>query len=340
MSTRAGSYVNRSLIRKGLDLVRDSLSMAAVQAHKFAFKEPDVEPLRMIDIAPEKRVAAESLITRSLQASEPFMAARFGSTELAIMLLQSHLANGNSLSRFLKYLAMGDPYFHAIRARRRMEFLGLAPLDADALSRYHDLMLSSIEKVDLLGSWVPGENFFREHLSSAVFCQRSDLEPFRHASPWSAALAGKRVLVVHPFRASIESQYQEKRSLLFENPAVLPEFELLTYVPVQAHFGEIEGASHWFQALDKMCHELSQIDFEVAIIGAGPFGLPLASHVKSLGRQAIHLGGATQLLFGISGARWRKGSDSLDYVNQHWVSPLPSETPPRGARKMSGNSYW
>ena len=46
--------------------------------------------------------------------------------------------------------------------------------------------------------------------------------------------------------------------------------------------------------------------FDVAIIGCGAYGMPLAAMLKQAGKQAIHLGGATQLLFGIKGKRWEE----------------------------------
>lgn len=44
-----------------------------------------------------------------------------------------------------------------------------------------------------------------------------------------------------------------------------------------------------------------KINFDTAIIGCGAYGMPLAAQIKNAGRQAIHLGGAVQLLFGIKG---------------------------------------
>ena len=49
-----------------------------------------------------------------------------------------------------------------------------------------------------------------------------------------------------------------------------------------------------------------KIDFDVAIIGCGAYGFPLAAKLKQAGKQAIHLAGATQLLFGIKGKRWEE----------------------------------
>ena len=44
---------------------------------------------------------------------------------------------------------------------------------------------------------------------------------------------------------------------------------------------------------------MREIEFDVAIIGCGAYGLPLAVEAKRMGKQAIHMGGATQVLFGI-----------------------------------------
>ena len=45
-----------------------------------------------------------------------------------------------------------------------------------------------------------------------------------------------------------------------------------------------------------------KFDFDVALIGCGAYGFPLAAKLKTAGKQAIHLGGVLQALFGIKGA--------------------------------------
>ena len=55
----------------------------------------------------------------------------------------------------------------------------------------------------------------------------------------------------------------------------------------------------------------------------------------------VHMGGATQLLFGIMGKRWEGplvgGYPSL--TNEHWTRPLPEERPPR-YETVEGGTYW
>lgn len=38
--------------------------------------------------------------------------------------------------------------------------------------------------------------------------------------------------------------------------------------------------STWFDALDYMCGECEKIDFDIALLGCGAYGYPLAAHIK------------------------------------------------------------
>ncbi len=48
---------------------------------------------------------------------------------------------------------------------------------------------------------------------------------------------------------------------------------------------------------------------------------------KKDGKSGIHLGGATQILFGIKGKRLESIPAVSNLINEHWVRPLPEETP-------------
>lgn len=113
-------------------------------------------------------------------------------------------------------------------------------------------------------------------------------------------MQGKRVLAIHPFEKSIQAQYL-RREQLFPGTNVLPQFELMTVKAVQSAAGNPVEFATWAEALTSMQQKIDQLDFDVALIGSGGYGLPLAAHVKSLGKQSIHMGGALQILFGIKG---------------------------------------
>lgn len=172
----------------------------------------------------------------------------------------------------------------------------------------------------------------------ADLCELKDLEPFFHDEPWTKYLQGKRVLVIHPFEQTIIQQYR-KRHLLFSKPDILPSFELLTIRAVQSLSAEDENFKSWSEALSWMKREIDKLEFDVAIIGAGAYGLPLGSYIKQKGKVAIHLGGASQLLFGIKGKRWENRAQS-QFFNEHWCYPKEHETPKSGVKADGIGPYW
>jgi hypothetical protein len=182
------------------------------------------------------------------------------------------------------------------------------------------------------------EQFLREELRHTVKVPLIDLEPYFHADPWSMVLEHKRVLVVHPFAESIKSQYA-RRELLFNDPRVLPHFELITLKAVQTMAHNPSSFRTWFDALADMKEKIEKSAFDVAIIGCGAYGLPLAAYVKRTGRQAVHLGGATQLLFGIKGQRWEEREQYQQLMNENWIKPLESERP-KNYLHVEGGCYW
>jgi hypothetical protein len=220
---------------------------------------------------------------------------------------------------------------------------GFFPTDAGSLDRFSALYFGSLRQADVLGIWsLPNEHVLaRDLCPNAQLVSLGSLDSMIYEDPWSAQLAGKRVLVVHPFAVSIERQYRQNRERLFRDPKVLPAFELTTVQAVQSILGRATGFATWFDAYEHMCQEIGNAAFDVAIIGAGAYGLPLGAYVKSLGKQAVHMGGATQLLFGIRGRRWEVefGEPYSGLVNDFWVRPSSDETP-AGHEAIEGSAYW
>jgi hypothetical protein len=74
-------------------------------------------------------------------------------------------------------------------------------------------------------------------------------------------------------------------------------------------------------------------------VGAGAASLVYANHAKLKGKQAVHLGGSLQILFGIKGRRWDNMNKINCFYNKHWCRPLPSETPTNHKEAENG-CYW
>lgn len=283
--------------------------------------------------------AVSDHIKNLLLLDQPCMISRFGSNELDATLRAFERRNARGiLRRVFRYVRQDSAAFWwDASIRKRMSInAGFFPTDNASLNQFGLRMLDDVTQIDVLGSWRDDEWRLRHLFSNGVRVPLMELEPFRHADPWSVALEGKKVLVLHPFVESIKRQYQ-RRGLLFSDPRVLPTFELITIKAVVSNaMNDVEFLT-WFDALDHMCEQIRETDFDIAIIGAGAYGLPLAAFVKRLGKKSIHLGGATQLLFGICGQRWDEGNQHV--YNEHWVRPLESEKP-KGADLVESAAYW
>lgn len=284
---------------------------------------------------------ASDYIRELILSDNPCLVCRFGAGELEAVL--RHLAITSNKPFWYKsgqyFKDEIGPFWWDEKFKRSMtNNTGFFPTDEKSLAQFATRMLKDVRSADVLGSWLPGEARLQSFFADAKIIRLKDLEPYYHEKPWSEVLANQRVLVIHPFEDSIRNQYA-KRELLFKNPNVLPKFELQTLKAIQSNAGNQVSFTTWFDALNFMCEKISSLDFDIALIGAGAYGLPLATYIKKLGKKAIHLGGATQLLFGIRGKRWDNNPFFQQLFNEHWVRPLPSEVPSK-AKTVENGCYW
>ena len=266
---------------------------------------------------------------------------KFGSIELANIVAKIKTDNWH----IEDYINLIKGYPVPIYRYKEMERLhinaGFFPQTEDMIDKFVDFMLQIIPDVDILASYVYCERYIDDLLQS---CVKVNLDgyyaPFLYKKPWSRILRGKKVLVIHPFTESIAMQY-EKRSYIHRNKDVLPEFESLCLIKaVQSIAGNDCGYSDWFEALEVMKREMDKIDFDIALIGCGAYGFPLAIHAKKLGKVGFHLAGWTQMLFGIYGKRWLEDQPQYSkYINEYWIRPGEREMP-FGANLVEGGCYW
>lgn len=68
--------------------------------------------------------------------------------------------------------------------------------------------------------------------------------------------------------------------------------------------------------------------------------MPLAHHVKKIGKSSIYAGAYVQVMFGIKGKRWDiEGNPHRSYWNEYWKYPEPEEVP-KSADKVESGCYW
>jgi hypothetical protein len=284
---------------------------------------------------------ANDLIYKTLTGEKPAMIARIGSTEMLCIINYLGVKNPAKYKNYKSYIkGITPPWWWEDSMISQMQlWSGFFPGTVDKIEQFCELMLTEMKEVDILGSWLKEENFFREELLASKKVMLEDLEPFFTNNPWTKVLKSKKILVVHPFAETIQQQYI-KHDQLFDN-GLLPEFELITIKAVQSIAGEKTVFTDWFQALEWMKSEIEKVDFDICILGCGAYGFPLAAHVKRMGKKAIHLGGASQLLFGIKGKRWEEYIvyPYTNLYNNHWVRPGENEKP-KQANVVEGACYW
>ncbi len=273
---------------------------------------------------------ANQLIIESIKAGKPCFIARLGSVELSVLYNYYLFANKKSVKwdfRILENLHRNAGFF---------------PITNYQVEQFANLYKEELKEIDIMGVWFNEgeEEICKQFCKNVEYIPLAAIEPYYHENPWSEYLAGKKLLVIHPFEDSIKYQYHNHRDLLFSNKKILPEFDLITIKAVQTIANNnSEGFKNWFDALDWTYKQIDQLDFDIAIIGAGAYGLPLGAYIKRKGKMAIHMGGATQVLFGILGKRWESMPEISKHFNNNWKRPFPNEVP-SGSKTIEDGCYW
>ena len=291
-----------------------------------------VEGLKYLDARVWQRERGNRCIYQALVSGEPQAIGKLGSTEL--LALKAHLA-----------LRHCPGWAEATTFNRHQLYVnaGVYPEQPEIYRRFCDYVLRQVlPEMTVVGVWFkPGEaHILRHYAHHASRVPSRSLETYYSAGHrWTSALEGKTVLVMHPFVRSIREQYDRRSELWPGREDVLPRFRLVQLrVP---HLPSLvkPDKRDWFASLEDMKKQMSCVTFDVALIGAGAYSLPLALHAKMLGRCGIHLGGSAQIYFGIKGHRWDQHPFISKLFNPHWIRPLAEDVPP-GNDLIEGGCYW
>jgi len=232
--------------------------------------------------------------------------------------------------------------------RRQAERLffdsGVFPVQGEQFLAFTRIYRESLKNLDGVCLW-QDDPFLAlyEKLLVKACCPHAARIPLESLTPFALlpVLAGLRWLVISPFVHSMQRQV-EKLPRIF---GAFPWARQLSQIHKTCQFIRCPLFSYlekspftsWSEGLARLSAEIEKKDFEVAIVGSGAWSLPLLARIKQSGRKGLHLGGATQILFGIKGRRW----DGYwgKYYNENWVRPAPEETPAGFERKENG-CYW
>ncbi len=260
---------------------------------------------------------ANALIIEKIFSKQPLMISRYGSVEFYTF------TTGKGIDALYNNAGFFPKDDHLIKEFRNIYYEASREIDILGIWFYKYTDISHWKRKVSLIKTLPNLNYLIE---------LHTLNPYDNN--WIKALKNKRVLVVHPFKSSIEKQYQIREKI-----GLLPKLKSLEIIQAIQTIADVQDPrfQNWFDALEYMKREISTKEFDICLIGCGAYGLPLATHVKNMGKQAIHIGGALQLLFGIKGRRWE---DEYDFkFDENWIYPL-EEDRPVGAKKVENACYW
>lgn len=218
---------------------------------------------------------------------------------------------------------------------------GVHPRDGNMFSSFAQQYLNDLGSLSIVCTWLRwGERSITKTFApDATYLPLKAMDPFYHVNPWSENLKGKRVLVISPFGNTIKNQYKKRKTIWAANPRILPAFDLeVLTCPLSAALAAPVDTD-WQAGLDRMRGEMDLIKYDAAIVGAGAWSLPLVAHAARNGKWAIHMGGSTQVLFGIRGGRWDNHPIISTYFNADWTRPNIRERP-TNYRSVESGAYW
>jgi hypothetical protein len=172
------------------------------------------------------------------------------------------------------------------------------------------------------------------------------LEPFymieERIRPWSYELLGKKVLIISPFVQTFQEQ-MERGWTFFEDCSIFQPGQEIAYYKAFNTLANNRIHKNWFETFSIMCKDIRAMDFDVALLGCGGYGIPLCSYIYgTLKKSAIYVGGGLQLLFGVNGKRWLNQpiiKRESERSGSLWTRPSKEEQiQNRGI--IEGGCYW
>lgn len=299
--------------------------------------------------SPDKILFEE--IDKAYFSKKPLLVGRLGGTEARVigswLRLQERI-NGSFYS--VTNLIWPGPYKK--RARQLKLGAGFYPTDQKSIDLFVKNYNEIIPKIDILGAWGTAFAWPESLVNNSVpIIPLESLSPWiepwenkfkdiddsseNQLLPWSFVLKNKKILVITPFADTAAYQLKNIQKIFNGN---FPKLNI-KFLKSPMTMGGLTDGSTWFSQLKDWKQKIEQFEFDIALVSAGSYSLPLAEHVKKIGKIGIHTGGALQLFFGIIGRRWEKEPWVTRRLNDYWVRPSQLETP-RVALKVENGCYW
>jgi len=109
--------------------------------------------------------------------------------------------------------------------------------------------------------------------------------------PWTHHLHNKRVLIISPFVDTYKNQVEKGCKFFGKyNPNVWAPNQEFVYYKCYNTLYDNHPHKNWFETFSIMCKDIAKLDFDVALLSCGGYGLPLCRFIyKTLGKTSIYI---------------------------------------------------
>ena len=281
-------------------------------------------------------VESNKEIINTINSNKVFIIARFGlgpETTLCYNYNVNKKINNNNLNNVLRICGIYCKNNNITVFEKYFEELNNAIENSDILACFNNSNIESIQNV-----YSTMYNLTKIHSRS--------LEPFYvmqdNEIPWTHYLFGKKVLVVNPFTDSMKKQLDNNFQIFKDKKIFLDGQEFIFYKSFQTH-GNHYIHNNWLETFTIMCNDIEKLEFDIALLGCGGYGLPLCNFIKTkMNKSSIYIGGGLQLLFGVIGHRWINRDDWKKIIkenNSNFVFPSENEKLDN-KNTVENSAYW
>lgn len=227
---------------------------------------------------------------------------------------------------------------------------GVFPLKKSVILKWAETFHKALQHLDIVSVW-SGHQINDLKLLKPMYQELTNkgtktitgVAPFWSwywTTPYTKYFENKTVLVISPYDNIIE-QYYTKRTCIFPfNQDIHPPYEIKAIVsklPPPVDKKPTQKDATWLTVLEDMLGQMDNTTYDVLIVGAGAYSLPLAAHAKLKGKVGIHLGGNIGTFLGIKGGRF---DHKIEYTSLFYNDCWSRVPKPPGAKLVEDSAYW
>jgi hypothetical protein len=276
----------------------------------------------------------QELITKEILSGRLFFIGRIAGIELQVAY---HMLKGNIIDKLCNLLESNA---------------GIHCSTTASMEQYVSELIKAYKASTMIAEWDknepiyksagPGQELIAEMTPKCPKISAYALEPYYYAISWMSALRGKRLLIVHPFVATFKAQI-ERNAKPFKDKEWFQDCTFTLISPpftLAGNHKNIDWQVHYDECIKSISKEVSAHPIDIALVGAGGYGMLLSHHIYSVHAiSTIYVGGALQLFFGVIGKRWFNNSKIMELMNDDWIQPVMKDRP-QNYRSIENGCYW